>query len=234
MGHGMSRTRRRGDGSGSLPATRATVGNLDSWPCPPVRTVGRRTPSAPGSAWVAPPRSSRWRVKGNVGPSLSSSVWKDLVGWEVEEGADSQLRAEIELLAGDPEAAERELRWGCDVLGRMGERGCLSTTAGMLANVLASQARLDEAERFIQLSVESGAPDDIRTQVEWRVVKAEVLVRRGDAIRADDLAMQAVEFADRSDELNLRGDARMVLARVLDGQPPGQGQPRRKRGCRAL
>jgi tetratricopeptide (TPR) repeat protein len=85
----------------------------------------------------------------------------------------------------------------------------------MLANVLASQARLDEAERFIQLSVESGAPDDIRTQVEWRVAKAEVLVRRGDAIRAADLAKQAVEFADRSDELNLRGDARMVLAHVL-------------------
>jgi ATP/maltotriose-dependent transcriptional regulator MalT len=91
----------------------------------------------------------------------------------------------------------------------------LSTTAGMLANVLVSQARLDEAERFIQLSVESGAPDDIRTQVGWRVAQAEVLVRRGDAIRANDLAMQAVEFADRSDELNLRGDARMVLARVL-------------------
>jgi hypothetical protein len=85
----------------------------------------------------------------------------------------------------------------------------------MLANVLAARARLDEAERFIQLSVESGAPDDIRTQVEWRVAKAEVLVKRGDVIRANDLAEQAVEFADRSDELNLRGDARMVLARVL-------------------
>ena len=125
------------------------------------------------------------------------------------------MRAEIELLAGDSEAAERELRWGCDVLGRMGEKGYLSTTAGMLATVLASQVRLDEAERFIQLSVESAAPDDIRTQVEWRVAKAEVLVRRGDAIRAEDLATQGVEFADRSDELNLRGDARMVLARVL-------------------
>jgi ATP/maltotriose-dependent transcriptional regulator MalT len=85
----------------------------------------------------------------------------------------------------------------------------------MLASVLASQNRLDEAERFIQLSAETGASDDIRTQVEWRMAKAEVLVRRGDTIRADDLATQGVEFADRSDELNLRGDARMVLARVL-------------------
>jgi ATP/maltotriose-dependent transcriptional regulator MalT len=125
------------------------------------------------------------------------------------------LRAEIELLAGDLEAAERELRWGCDVLDRLGEKGYLSTTVGMLASVLASQNRLDEAERFIQLSAETGASDDIRTQVEWRMAKAEVLVRRGDTIRADDLATQGVEFADRSDELNLRGDARMVLARVL-------------------
>jgi class 3 adenylate cyclase/tetratricopeptide (TPR) repeat protein len=145
---------------------------------------------------------------------LNRGVWQDL-GWLVEEGADSQLRAEIELLAGDLEAAERELRWGCDVLDRLGEKGYLSTTVGMLARVLASQTRLDEAERFIQLSAETGASDDIRTQVEWRMAKAEVLVRRGDTIRADDLATQGVEFADRSDELNLRGDARMVLARVL-------------------
>jgi ATP/maltotriose-dependent transcriptional regulator MalT len=145
---------------------------------------------------------------------LNRGVWQDL-GWLVEEGADSQLRAEIELLAGDLEAAERELRWGCDVLDRLGEKGYLSTTVGMLASVLASQNRLDEAERFIQLIAETGASDDIRTQVEWRMAKAEVLVRRGDTIRADDLATQGVEFADRSDELNLRGDARMVLARVL-------------------
>jgi ATP/maltotriose-dependent transcriptional regulator MalT len=145
---------------------------------------------------------------------LNRGVWQDL-GWLVEEGADSQLRAEIELLAGDLEAAERELRWGCDVLDRLGEKGYLSTTAGMLASVLASQARLDEAERFIQLSAESGASDDIRTQVEWRIAKAEVLVRRGDTVRAEDLATRGVAFADRSDELNLRGDARMVLARVL-------------------
>jgi len=145
---------------------------------------------------------------------LNREVWHDL-GWLVEDGADSMLRAEIELLAGDPEAAERELRWGCDVLARMGEKAYLSTTAGMLASVLASQARLDEAERFIQLSAETGAPDDIRTQVEWRMAKAQVLVRRGDTIGADVLAKQAVEFADRSDELNLRGDARVVLARVL-------------------
>jgi len=104
-----------------------------------------------------------------------------------------------------------------------GEKGYLSTTVGMLASVLASQARLDEAERFIQLSAETGVSDDIRTQVEWRMAKAEVLIRRGDAIGADVLAKQAVEFADRSDELNLRGDARMALARVLSAAGRSDG-----------
>jgi ATP/maltotriose-dependent transcriptional regulator MalT len=118
-------------------------------------------------------------------------------------------------LAGDTEAAEHELRWGCDVLDRMGEKAYLSTTAGMLASVLASRSRLDEAERFILLSAETGAPDDISTQIKWRIAKAEVLIRRDDATTADGYARQAVELADRSDALNFRGDARLVLAHVL-------------------
>jgi hypothetical protein len=48
-------------------------------------------------------------------------------------------------------------------------------------------------------------------------------MRQGDAIGADVLAKQAVEFADRSDELNLRGDARMVLARVLSAARRSDG-----------
>ncbi len=84
----------------------------------------------------------------------------------------------MEILAGELEAAERELRRGCEVLIRLGEQGYLSTSAGMLANVLASMDRLEEAEHFITLSAKTGSSDDGLTQVEMRTARAEVLLKR--------------------------------------------------------
>jgi class 3 adenylate cyclase/tetratricopeptide (TPR) repeat protein len=136
-------------------------------------------------------------------------------GWVTEEAGASQVSAHVEILAGDMAAAERELRRGCEVLVHMGERGYLSTTAGILANVLASMDDLDEAERFIALSVDAGSPDDATTQVEWRMARAEVLLRRGDVVAAVRVASEAVEIADGTDSLNLRGNARRQLARAF-------------------
>jgi tetratricopeptide (TPR) repeat protein len=136
-------------------------------------------------------------------------------GWVTEEASASQVSAAVEILAGELEAAERELRRGCDVLLRIGERGYLSTSAGMLANVLAWMDQLDEADRFITLSAETGSPDDGLTQVELRTARAEVLLRRGEVAAAMQPAREAVEIADGTDMLNSRGNARRELARVL-------------------
>ena len=53
------------------------------------------------------------------------------------------IPAAIESFAGDPEAAERELRWGYDLLEEMGERELRSTIAAYLAQVLIEQGRDD-------------------------------------------------------------------------------------------
>ena len=82
-------------------------------------------------------------------------------GWVTEEASASQVSATVEILAGDLGAAERELRRGCEVLMRIGERGYLSTSAGMLANVLASMDRLEEAEHFIALSTRPDHPTTV-------------------------------------------------------------------------
>ena len=138
-------------------------------------------------------------------------------GWVTEEASASQVSATVEILADELEAAERELRRGCEVLMRIGERGYLSTSAGMLANVLASMDRLEEAEHFITLSAETGSPDDSLTQVELRTARAEVLLRRGEVEAALQPAKEAVEIADGTDVLNSRGNARRELARVFRG-----------------
>ena len=59
--------------------------------------------------------------------------------------ASALAYGDIELLAGDYEAAERELRDGSEALERMGERGYRSSVAAFRARALYGQGRLNEA-----------------------------------------------------------------------------------------
>ena len=102
------------------------------------------------------------------------------VGFKILSAAYSQSSAYVEMLAGEPRQAERELRSGYADLEQMGEKGYLSTVAAELAQALYEQRRYDEAERFTHVSEELGPVDDIATQVEWRGTRAKVLARRGD------------------------------------------------------
>jgi predicted ATPase/class 3 adenylate cyclase/DNA-binding winged helix-turn-helix (wHTH) protein len=120
----------------------------------------------------------------------------------------------IDLLAGDPLAAERNLRRGYDVLAGMGERNLLSTSAALLAQALFALQRDEEAERFAQLSEERADADDLITQVLWRGIRARTLARRGRAEEAESLAREAVALAETSDFVNDRGDAFVDLAIV--------------------
>jgi predicted ATPase len=128
--------------------------------------------------------------------------------------AVSHFAATVELLAGDPVAAERSLRESYRALEEMGERASLSTTAALLAQALLAQRRDQEAERFAELSEELAAPGDLITQVLWRGVRARTLAGRGLVQEAERLAREAVALAERSDFVNDRGDALVDLAIV--------------------
>ena len=84
------------------------------------------------------------------------------VGFKILTAAYSQSSAYVEMLAGEPREAERELRSGYADLEKMGEKGYLSTVAAELAQALYEQARYDEAERFTHVSEELGPLDDSR------------------------------------------------------------------------
>jgi tetratricopeptide (TPR) repeat protein len=124
---------------------------------------------------------------------------------------------EIELLAADPAAAERELRPACEALERIGELGYLASAAPLLADALYLQGRDDEAllmtERWApeRLTV----PEDVDAQVGWRRVRAKLLARRGDVEAAERLAREATASAARTDFLDLRAHAVGDLAEVL-------------------
>jgi predicted ATPase/class 3 adenylate cyclase/DNA-binding winged helix-turn-helix (wHTH) protein len=128
--------------------------------------------------------------------------------------AVSHHEAMVELLAGDPAAAERSLRRAYGALEQMGDRAMLSTTAALLAQALLAEGRDEEAERFAEESEQLAAAGDLITQVLWRGARARALAGRGQAEAATRLARQAVALAGRSDFVNDRGDAQVDLAVV--------------------
>jgi tetratricopeptide (TPR) repeat protein len=127
----------------------------------------------------------------------------------------AQNEAFVELLAGNPAAAEASLRGCYQMLEDMGERAFRSTTAAMLARALLEQGRLEEAEELALLSARLASSGDLLTQLLWRSVRARVLAARGAFAEAEALALAAVELAATSDFLNCRGDAVLDLSRVL-------------------
>jgi tetratricopeptide (TPR) repeat protein len=141
-------------------------------------------------------------------------------------GPLAQFAGWAELLAGDPEAAERELRAGYDVLSEIGEVSWLSTVAAILAEAVYQQGRLDEAEELANVSESVTPPDDVYSNVTWRSVRAKVHARRDEADAAERLAREAVELAETGDFLHLQWYALMTLAEVLQllGNERGAGE----------
>ncbi|UGS37043.1 BTAD domain-containing putative transcriptional regulator [Capillimicrobium parvum] len=159
-------------------------------------------------------------VLADLGLSLSSAV--------------SHHAAIVELLAGEPAAAERHLRDGYRLLEEMGDRALLSTTAAFLGQAVLAQGRDDEAGELAVLAAELTADDDLITHVVWRGVRARSLAARGDAGEAVDLAREAVALAEPSDFLSHRGDAHLDLGIVLGAAGRREESARACESARAL
>ncbi|MGE5689939.1 MAG: ATP-binding protein [Pseudomonadota bacterium] len=121
----------------------------------------------------------------------------------------------VELLAGDPEAAERELRRDYETLEAMDERYLRPTVAAQLAHVLCLLGRLDEAERFAAVAQELAAEDDLASQALWRTAAAAVLAHQGAPEAAVGLAGTAVDLFGHTDALVGYGQALEVHAAAL-------------------
>ncbi len=187
---------------------------------------GRLLVEAAGRAGIALTDALQGRFEDARGQvAAGRAIYKDL-GQRLGYGATSILEGEIELLAGDAEAAERVLREGFELLESIGETGYLSTVASGLAEAIYRQKRYEEAERFSEVSEQTAAPGDVASQVGWRRTRATVLAQRGEAELAEDLAGEAVDIARRTDYLNLYASALLALADVVAiGGRPGQAIP---------
>lgn len=137
------------------------------------------------------------------------------LGRSVVAASTSQQSCRVELLAGDPPAAERELRRDFEELSEMGERYFLSTAAGELARAVYAGSRYREAEELTRVAEDLSAEDDLTSQALWRSVRAKTLARRGLDGEAETLAREAVELLEGTDALILQADALEDLAEVL-------------------
>jgi class 3 adenylate cyclase/tetratricopeptide (TPR) repeat protein len=121
----------------------------------------------------------------------------------------------IEMLAGDPAAAERHWRIGYELHASLGEMAYLSTFAANLAHALHAQGRDAEAAAFTRVSEEAAAADDVLSQFRWRSARAKVLARRQEFEEAEALAREAVGIAAETDFIVWGADTLMDLADVL-------------------
>ncbi|HEY3763652.1 MAG TPA: AAA family ATPase [Gaiellales bacterium] len=120
----------------------------------------------------------------------------------------------VELLAGDPAAAERDLRRDYQLLDEMGERYLLPTMAGVLAQALIAQGRHVEAAEICDRAQAAVLADDLESHVLIHVVRAELDLHAGRLADAAVAVAAATEILHGADAPNIEADHAVVSARV--------------------
>jgi class 3 adenylate cyclase/tetratricopeptide (TPR) repeat protein len=137
------------------------------------------------------------------------------LGWRFHAALTSITSGLIEMLAGDPLAAEAELRGDYATLEELGDRNYISTVAAYLAEALYRQGRDGEADAMASFGAEVAAPDDVATQIALRRVRGRLLARAGRAGEAESLCREAVEMSRTEDDPADQAATLTALADVL-------------------
>ena len=138
--------------------------------------------------------------------------------------------AVVELLAGDPAAAEVALRRSLGILGELEETSMAACDAALLSLAVAAQGRRDEAEDLARTAREMTAPGEIEGEVRWRIALSVALAGNDGDPTAERLAREAVAISEPTDMLELRADAEEALGLVLERSGRAGPRPRRTPG----
>ncbi len=137
------------------------------------------------------------------------------LGLEMAKARLGMEAASIERLAGDLDAAERELRSAYDALDAVGEKYVLSTVAGFLAQTLLEQGALEEASAVCEKSRELTTEADVATEGLWRYVRGRILARQGAHAEAEQITREALACSRRRTRSSTRSSRNVALGEAL-------------------
>ena len=143
------------------------------------------------------------------------SLYEDLGNRRVVHTGWGGYYLEVEMLAGNVDAAAAHSRESIAIHIAAGETAHASTRAGQLAAFLLDADRNDEAEALARLAEEGAIESDLFPQLLWRGVRARLLARQGDLEEAASLARGAVAISALTDALRERARVHLALAEVL-------------------
>jgi tetratricopeptide (TPR) repeat protein len=122
--------------------------------------------------------------------------------------------AGVEVLAGNPEAAERALWPALDVALMVGDRDEASQSAAELSLLLSRRRASDEAVRAATLAADRAPAESVTAQALAGAARAQVLLGSGDHREAERFARVAIKLVP-DDMLNLRASLLVGLAEIL-------------------
>lgn len=169
------------------------------------------------SGFLAPLAAMEGRIPEARERLAHSRVLTDELGLRWQTGTHDLLGGFIEMLAGEPAAAEAHLQTAMDLFGTMGDMWFLSIVSTEQARALFEQGRDGDAlALFERLDASPGKPpDSLRYQIRRCEILGRIHARGGDHRAALALAGEAVELAGRTDYLGFHADALAGLAEVL-------------------
>lgn len=139
----------------------------------------------------------------------------------------------IELMVGDPVAAEPHFRTALEGLDALGVGADAGQAAALLARSVLAQGRIEEADRYAAES-ERIAGHNLKTAIGWRAVRAEIMSARGQHEVAVAKAREAVAVAADTDLVLDHADACLALSRVLTAAGDASAAARARRDAESL
>jgi class 3 adenylate cyclase/tetratricopeptide (TPR) repeat protein len=131
----------------------------------------------------------------------------------------SMLEGDLELVAGNPEGAYQALTEGHEILGAHAESGYVTTVIGLRAQAALVLGREHEALELADQAQRLAQKDDFDPHARARLVRAQVLARRGDREAAHQLLKEATALIEPTDYVLLHvnlGEAAANIHRLLD------------------
>ena len=138
------------------------------------------------------------------------------LGQSVTAQSTSIEASRVEMLAGDPTAAERLLRADFETLAAMGEKYFRSTIAGRLSHALLAQGRLEGAAEFAAIAEALASSDDVEAIVLYQSAQARLMARNGRGAEGVALARETVDRARATGDVDLLADSHLHLGEVLE------------------